>query len=711
MPTWSATGPGRTGFTEDWTVPATGPYRIVAKGARGGYAYLQSSSTINPGGNGARIEADFTLTAGHTLRFMVGHMGGDNPNQSRGGGGGGATFVYNVTTSTLLMVAGGGGGAGQYTTNFKHALTTANGSAGSNQTSSANNGGTAPNGGGTNSYGGGGGGYSGNGANNANGYGYGGLSYTNGGTGGQGYADGNPTVNFDGGYGGGGGAYAGAGGGGGYGGGGSGGWSNSGDGGGGGSYYASSTNLTAVVDNTTHGQVIITALNTAPTKPTALLPSDQIIAKDDRAADEVIDFNIPDQTGLGTGWTYFTDQGQLRIINNKAAPPVSGTAVEYRTINSPDFEAKVDVTLSPVRSNWGMVYRVTGTTHASGVFFFAAVRHTNEATLPEVAIYRHNSDNTWTTLATSAWSVLGSLEGLPISVLIRAEGNSHRLYINNILAVQATDSTNNNIANWGFYSHTAATSDDGQTRWDNAAIWTPPRPIVAVSWTHNDPESSPQTKYQLRWREADPIIGAVAHLDVGALTATAGNAVTSAPAVSGYPAWTAQNGGPIYRTGGQGGQPYLEHSSSGTGLRWSGNLTLGDSTIFIVANQRGTANYRILSSISNNWLLGWHGGFEDRHYAEGWVFEPPGTTATTNVRIYAARRFGAYSTFWRGTNQLAHSNTTGTAGPEGLTTNGYQGTSEFSDSNVYEVIVYSRALTSVEVDQKMTELLTKYGLV
>ena len=267
------TGTGRTGTVQAWTVPATGTYRLSASGAEGGYAYPYSTNTINPGGLGATVTGDFALTAGHTIAIMVGHRGGNRASNGRAGGGGGGTFVVNQTTNTLLLAAGGGGGAGQYTTSFKNALTSANGSAGSNGTTSANNGGVAPNGGGTNSYASGGGGYSGNGLNNS-GLGSGAISYAGGGSGGVGYTFGAPIADFDGGFGGGGGAYSGgdgggaheggfggAGGGGGYGGGGGAGGGSqelSGDGGGGGSFNGG-TNQTSSVGRVGHGTAVFTS--------------------------------------------------------------------------------------------------------------------------------------------------------------------------------------------------------------------------------------------------------------------------------------------------------------------------------------------------------------------------------------------------------------------------------------------------------------------
>lgn len=239
---------GVSGSIQTFTVPATGSYRILAKGAAGG------NSTTFTGGAGASIQGEFTLTSGQTIQAMVGQLGGTTATTSRGGGGGGGTYVNNQTTATLLLAAGGGGGAGQYAT-----TTAANGQTGTSGmaglVASFGAGGTAGAGGSAGLYTGGGAGWTTKGADAAGNGGKGGLTFAGGGTGGA-LASGGGA----GGYGGGGGAYAGAAGGAGYSGGGGGGWSNSGQGGGGGSYNGGTNQVNTSGTNTGHGQVVITAL-------------------------------------------------------------------------------------------------------------------------------------------------------------------------------------------------------------------------------------------------------------------------------------------------------------------------------------------------------------------------------------------------------------------------------------------------------------------
>lgn len=122
-----------------------------------------------------------------------------------------------------------------------------------------------------------------------------------------------------------------------------------------------------------------------------------------------------------------------------------------------------------------------------------------------------------------------------------------------------------------------------------------------------------------------------------------------------------------------------------------------DYTLFVVARMRGGANQRIVSGLSNNALFGWHGGTEDDFYSEGWVLNSA-TAATTNLKSYAFRRSGTTSGIWS-SGTLLTANTAAGQGLNGLTTNGYLGASEFSNAEIYEVIVYSRALSDGEIQQ------------
>ena len=138
-----------------WKVPATKTYRIEATGARGG------SSGFGPGGYGARIITDVTLTEGQILAIVVGQSGEDNAfanNFTSGPGGGGGTFIYDNSSITYYVAVGGGGGALTSSTNLTSTQSDAHGKANTTSGTSITDaggfislGGTSGNGGGISS--------------------------------------------------------------------------------------------------------------------------------------------------------------------------------------------------------------------------------------------------------------------------------------------------------------------------------------------------------------------------------------------------------------------------------------------------------------------------------------------------------------------------------------------------------------------------------
>lgn len=262
-----------TGGIQYWTVPATGTYTIDAAGAKGG------NGAGGIGGFGARIVGTFSLTQNDVIRILVGQVGGSRAGSgvNDAGSGGGGTFVikspYNTDLSILIIAGGGGGsGAASNTGLVNGGQTTTAGQAGLGGSSGGGGtfgggGGGAQNGPGGNatnpgspgsscSYGAGGGGFFTNGGNNGCGSPLcQGISYVNGGAGGQ--ADpgrGGP----EGGFGGGGGVGHRAPGGGGYSGGGGDGGNNGG--GGGGSFNSGTSQSNTQSSNNGNGFVIITRI-------------------------------------------------------------------------------------------------------------------------------------------------------------------------------------------------------------------------------------------------------------------------------------------------------------------------------------------------------------------------------------------------------------------------------------------------------------------
>ena len=328
-----------SGFYE-WTVPATGRFRIKAEGAQGGI----NTNYIYTAGKGASVTAEWNLTAGQTLRIGVGHQGLSNTNA---GGGGGASGVVATsgTPSTYLVVAGGGGGGG-WSYNGNPGLTT---------TAGANSGGVL---GGTNGLGGqagwfsgdcgiggGGGGVLGNGSS-TNGTGpspgssdtFGGRSYANGGIGSTSQTCGPGGFGGFGIAGGGMGNYGG-GGGGGYSGGAGGQYRYGADarsgGGGGGSYAVGALTSTMTSGTRTgHGVVEITLLAPAPTTFAATVSSPtnvssltyNVVFSEDVTGLSTADFTV---SGTSTGWsiTGLSGSGASYSLALTSPSPTSGTVI------------------------------------------------------------------------------------------------------------------------------------------------------------------------------------------------------------------------------------------------------------------------------------------------------------------------------------------------------------------------------------------------
>jgi hypothetical protein len=350
MTTFFPTGTGQTGTIQTWVVPSTGDYSIQAIGAKGG------PSNALLGGLGASIYGEFVLTAGHTIKILVG-QDGSWPGTGSSGGGGGGSFVYNQTTATLLIAAGAGGGS-------------VGGFPGSNASLSIYSSAPAnsPNSISTNGAGGGAG------------------SGSNGGSGGAGWlANGTSSSQSQGGFrfldpslpgrGGNQGTCAAGGGVGGFGGGGGGEWCSQGSSGGGGGYsggwsggsqataagggasFNGGTNNTQIVTSTT-SSVEIVAMNALPSAPTILTPADNVTVNLTSGLDFTYTYSDPDgdaQVGYalkrrtvnlgtgGTGLVYGADEwwtgagwsGSETTIASTTQPiltsgwPVSGDTYQY----------------------------------------------------------------------------------------------------------------------------------------------------------------------------------------------------------------------------------------------------------------------------------------------------------------------------------------------------------------------------------------------
>lgn len=96
-----------------WKVPLNGTYVIEAWGASGAAGRQNNSgSSTRAGGKGAYMKGCFNLTQGTSVKILIGQRGSDGKMGSPlPGGGGGGTFVV-LHSGNPLIIAGGGGGGG-----------------------------------------------------------------------------------------------------------------------------------------------------------------------------------------------------------------------------------------------------------------------------------------------------------------------------------------------------------------------------------------------------------------------------------------------------------------------------------------------------------------------------------------------------------------------------------------------------------------------
>jgi hypothetical protein len=199
----------------------------------------------------------------------------------------------------------------------------------------------------------------------------------------------------------------------------------------------------------------------------------------------------------------------------------------------------------------------------------------------------------------------------------------------------------------------------------------------------------------------------------------AGDATTMTIDGSGVAEWRDKNGSAAKMTR-QAGTPTVVASGIGglptVSFNTSSRMNDGVNhaapvTIFYVSRQTGGANNRVLSATNNNWLLGyWNGNKGSAYFTNDNLLGGNGSSDTA-PHLYTATIGGSgqNSTVWAEGFQIA-SNQNGTAGPNNLQLNGYEGGNELSDCDISEVLVYNRILNSTELVAVGGYLTAKYGL-
>jgi hypothetical protein len=130
------------------------------------------------------------------------------------------------------------------------------------------------------------------------------------------------------------------------------------------------------------------------------------------------------------------------------------------------------------------------------------------------------------------------------------------------------------------------------------------------------------------------------------------------------------------------------------------NLSSGTSTIIGKSRYSGSTRARVITAYSNNWLLGHWNGAANNYYSAGWITSVGNGPSDQLFRTYvgtADTSNAIYSLYIDGILEV--SNSSGTAGPNGLCIGCWQGSSEFSTCEVEYVMAYNRVLNYGEMLQ------------
>jgi fibronectin-binding autotransporter adhesin len=126
----------------------------------------------------------------------------------------------------------------------------------------------------------------------------------------------------------------------------------------------------------------------------------------------------------------------------------------------------------------------------------------------------------------------------------------------------------------------------------------------------------------------------------------------------------------------------------------------GVYTIVTASSLTGSQNARLIAGTSNNWLLGYHGGGQNKFHPNVWVSNPA-ISFNTNMHFYGATGNGTTNaTFFDGNTTIVPSFASGSLqGPNGVSLGAWNNNpgSEPTRGYVSELLIFDRVLNSTEL--------------
>ncbi|MCE4553518.1 PA14 domain-containing protein [Pelomonas sp. P8] len=135
-------------------------------------------------------------------------------------------------------------------------------------------------------------------------------------------------------------------------------------------------------------------------------------------------------------------------------------------------------------------------------------------------------------------------------------------------------------------------------------------------------------------------------------------------------------------------------------------------SLFVVGQMTGTLNQRLVSSSTDNSLVGWHGGYQDQLYGQNWISQTNGTVQAATPIQYTANDLAGSGVLYKNGVAVAATSTNTFDGWLGkVQLSGYNGgNSEPSRGSVSELLVFDHVLSSGEQRVIENYLATKWGV-
>ena len=148
------------------------------------------------------------------------------------------------------------------------------------------------------------------------------------------------------------------------------------------------------------------------------------------------------------------------------------------------------------------------------------------------------------------------------------------------------------------------------------------------------------------------------------------------------------------------------------------NLSSTNFTVFCASRYSNIASAgRVVNALSNNFLIGHHGGRAERYYAQGWLTYGAGSALTEAQGRIAWRVYHACGDisgdaydFYVNERTILTGNNAGAQGPNGLLIGKSPYSSEASEAHTSFVYYYNRVLSKAETLQNFNAVRGRFGL-